>query len=132
MGVTTPATDAVMQSGVAHPTRRLRAPALAVLGLVAVAATACASASAREQPAQKPQEIGLLFAATAEGERWSRSRARRVSSSLERGHAPGGVVLRSPGPPVGAHPGSRSWWSRGRATGSSRIPPTPRSRGRRG
>ena len=73
MRVTTPATTAAMQGGVASPPWRLRAPALAVLGLVAVAATACSSASAREQPqerpAQKPQEqdIGLLFAQTADG-----------------------------------------------------------------
>ena len=67
MRVTTPATDAVMQTGVAHPRWGLRAPALAVLGLVAVAATACAPASAGERPAQKPQDIGLLFAATADG-----------------------------------------------------------------
>ncbi len=45
------------------PGRKLRAPALALLGLVAVGVTACASASAQEQA--EDQEIGLLFAPTA-------------------------------------------------------------------
>ena len=73
MRVTAPATNAAMHGGVSSPARRLRAPALAVLGLVAVAATACSSASARQQPedqpAEKPQpqEIGRLFASTADG-----------------------------------------------------------------
>jgi pentapeptide repeat protein len=60
--------DGVTHEGVTVRRRRRRVPALAALGLLAVAATACASASARERPAQKPeeQEIGLLFAPTAE------------------------------------------------------------------
>src|SRR5262245_45880194 len=60
--------NAVTQDGPGLRRRRLRAPAVGVLGLVMVAATACASASAREQPARKLQalEIGLLFAPTAD------------------------------------------------------------------